>query len=132
MGIAILATSGCQTQGAWVGEWVGTRPLLTQQREDPTAQTLARVRLTINADGTFKLVEAGFDKEGEVVFRDKTATLTIQRMLGRPIEQLGPDIQGQGGTRTLRLEPERKMTFIRGEGFPDIVLQRREDVKDEE
>ncbi len=93
----------------------GADPLITD--------SLAKVKLSIKTDGSFRLVESTFDKEGIGSLGAKTGTLHIDRIMERPVGSLGPEGAKMAGDRQVVLNPDGTMNLtVLGGGT--VVLQR--------
>lgn len=101
VGLCAWAMAGCSSAGPdWVGTWEGrNNEIVRADRSDVIADTLRLARLTIKADGTFVLEQAGMPRSGNISFGKDRCLLTVQKVLDRRIESLGP-----GGPQTIRLE----------------------------
>lgn len=96
---AAIGALGCADSRPFLGDWVGRRSVPRIQGQDPyLRETLATVTLSVRKDGTFTLREEGFEKNGQWSAGRDGLTLTIRRILDRP---LSPD-DPMGGARTLR------------------------------
>lgn len=88
--LALFAGSGCGARHDWVGNWQGDRPPLEGRGEDdPIANTFRRVEVNVKSDGTFERVEGGIPSTGTIAFSGDEATLHVERVLDRPVEDIG-------------------------------------------
>lgn len=123
-GLALLVLAGCGDRADWVGEWRGSRDIPAVPGEDPNVATTMRlVKLKITKEGQFELSEEGFGKSGPALLGADTATLTIDTMLGRRIQSLGPDAARLGGERKLRFQTDGTILFLR-DNFEPVTLNR--------
>ena len=121
---AALVLVGCGPSVDWTGEWRGHREVPAPPGTDPSvAESLALVKLTVTPDGRFKLNEEGFTKEGNVIRSGQSATLKIDRVLGRAIGNLGPEAEAMGGERKLTAKTTGIIAFERP-GSETIELKR--------
>jgi hypothetical protein len=127
--LALGLLSGCQSSSKkWYGTWVGEL-----DRADPSMpdndvkRTVNSIRIEIKPDGTFTMLESGFDKEGTHRLGSRQAFLTVTRMLGRPIEQLGAEAERLNQDLVLTWEPNGTVSFTDPRGFDGgtVVLRRR-------
>lgn len=119
-----MVLASCGPSYDWAGEWKGRRAVDQPPGTDPSvAESLAVVSLSIDEKGRFKLNEEGFIKEGNVLTGGNKATLRIDRVLGRPIGNLGPEAVNLGGDRTVTAVDPETVTFERP-GSDPIRLKR--------
>lgn len=96
---AAIGALGCTDSRPFLGDWVGRRDVPVDQGQDQyMRETLATVKLSVRKDGTFTLREEGFEKNGQWSSGRDGLTLTIRRILDRPLSSDDP----MGGERTLR------------------------------
>jgi hypothetical protein len=98
MTVAVLALGlafGCANHSAkWYGRWEGDlKRAAASAPDDPTKRTIDLLRLDIKPDGTFEVLESGFDKSGTHKLGSEQAFLTVKTILGRPVDEIG------GGTK---------------------------------
>ncbi|MCW5935928.1 MAG: hypothetical protein KIT11_01290 [Fimbriimonadaceae bacterium] len=118
-----LGQYGCADRQNWSGEWVGRYELPKGHENDPVEASLAKVTLTIKPDGSFTLIEAGFDKTGRVLSSGKSATLVVERVMGRVPERMGSEAAGMGGERKLEMNEDGTLKFWR-KGVEPVELRR--------
>lgn len=77
---------GCGAAGLPAGTYVGKREYTAKQGEDiALLGTMARVKLTIRANGTFLLVDGGVPMEGHVRTSGDQTILGVETLIGRPL-----------------------------------------------
>jgi len=122
--LVALVLSGCANRGDWAGEWRGTRPIVDSPGTDPLiSKSLASVTLIIKKDGHFDLTEETFGKSGSSTLGSDTGTLVIDTILGRRPANLGPNGQKMAGERTIKLQKDGTMLYLRPDSEP-VVLKR--------
>jgi hypothetical protein len=127
LALALGSQAGCAARPHWAGEWHGERALPLEEGMDPAIHaTLVRVRLTLRPDGTFRLIEHGFWKDGDASFGVRAASLTVREFAGRPVAYLGADAQEVNQPIDLRWLGDGAIEFRghRGSGAPPVVLRR--------
>ena len=88
--VIAVAMSGCSPSYNWVGDWSGKRDTSAYEGVTPgVAHTLATIKLTINPNGTFTILEGGIPKEGDYVSSGGKLILKPTRIMDRPVEALG-------------------------------------------
>ncbi|MBL8068005.1 MAG: hypothetical protein JNM28_06125 [Armatimonadetes bacterium] len=115
----------------WVGEWKGEDKTLVSDAEaakDPViAGTLRMVKLSFKQDRTFALFVAGMPYEGRYSVQGADATLTITKILGKPIENEPAEIRDAQTpvTATMQSAGTIRLTGYRF-GSESILLQKQE------
>lgn len=109
--LALFSLSGCARDSSfWAGTWRGERKGLTlPEKEDPVAQGLREVVITISSEGTFKKIETSIPSRGRARFGPDKAYLVETHRLDRPIEE-DPNISRQ--SRELILEKVDEDTLL--------------------
>jgi hypothetical protein len=132
LSLLLLSLTACQNPArAWIGTWEGKdEELVTPQMkaQNPViAETLTLVRLTIKADRTFELIRGGIPSEGHVSLGSNQATLTITKILDRPIEQQPQAIQNANKPITLKLTEKGNIELEDPSDFVDkpTILRRK-------
>ena len=85
LGLGLLVV-GCGGGGLPVGTYVGKREFASKPGDDVSVLgTMARVKLTIRAGGTFLLTDGGVPMEGLVRTSGDQTILRVESLIGRPI-----------------------------------------------
>ena len=127
MAVVLLTVGSCADRSRVVGEWRGERPVRIEPGQDPSvAGTLATVKLTMKSDGRFVLTEQGFEKSGPALSEGQRWRLRIDRILDRPVAQLGPEAAMMAGERIVQPMEDGTLRFQRT-GYPDVALTRSRD-----
>lgn len=125
--LAGLALAGCggsrsELLGAWAGEREGLiRP---EAKNDPIAQGLKRVELTIKPDDSFELSDIGIPMAGTVRYDGSTARLKPKTRLGRPVNE-DPRIAANISEFTLELNKDGSAIFRTHENPEGVTLRRK-------
>lgn len=83
--LAVASSFGCNSYPLPIGTWKGVRKLSVTAGTDPVVQsTLARVELTIKANGRFDLFDHGLPMSGSVQTNGKALTLYVDSIMNRP------------------------------------------------
>jgi hypothetical protein len=93
----LLSLGGCASTDHWTGTWVGEKQgLVDPSKEgDAIANTINKIELTINNDGSFTLVEMGIPMDGTVGREKQRAELHVKNRFGQPITNEIPQAKGQ-------------------------------------
>lgn len=113
----------------YVGKWEGMRKLEAKPGQDQRIlNSLAMVKITVNADGTFDMFEAGLKKSGNVYFGTNQATLRVTRIMDVSVrEYLGDEAGKQHIDISLIPQKDGALKYIDPKGFDtEPIILRRE------
>jgi hypothetical protein len=88
---------------------------------------MSRVSLKVKQGGSFELNEEGMTKTGPASLGTDTATLHIERMLGRPLDALGPEVAAMPRERRLTMLKDRSIRLERPGDEPVLLKPTRGD-----
>ncbi|MBX3096686.1 MAG: hypothetical protein KF812_07475 [Fimbriimonadaceae bacterium] len=93
-----------------------------RDQSDPVVNTLRRVEVVIRGNGTFERVEGGIPSSGVVSFSGDAASLHVQRILDRPVEDVGPGAVRQNQPIQLKWLGENQIEYTDSASFyPDPI-----------
>lgn len=128
-----MAAAGCGAGSEassvdWIGTWVGQKELPNEgQVPEGIRQTLKEVRVRLDADGAFLLIDSGVPYEGRFSTTGRTAALKIEKMLNRTISARDPEYQRLSQPVELTATDRGTLLLRDTAGFsPDAVELTRE------
>ncbi len=117
----------------YVGTWEGRREGKTPQGADPLVMnTLLKIKIVINPDGTFDMFEAGLPKSGNVYFGTEQATLRVTRIMDEPIAEYLKNQEDKQIEIALKPQKDGTVLYEDPNGFDvnPVILSRQADSKE--
>lgn len=115
--LLVLACACSAPRFQWEGAWRGERPIPKEIDDPVIARTLARVEVTLHANGTFDLFEAGIPKSGVYRIVGGEALLKVKEFLNRPIAEQGSSAEAMNEEIRLKALPEGALLYSDPRGF---------------
>lgn len=122
--LLLAAACGGPPRYDWIGTWRGERNLEAPSGTSEVLRTtLARVEVTLNANGTFDLFEAGIPKDGTVRYADGKAFLKVLNFMGRPISEQGTSAEAMNEEMVLQSVDADTVSYVDPRGFDDAPIE---------
>lgn len=127
--VAVLLLAGCSGPSfQWSGHWKGRRDLKAKPGENEAVlNSIAKIDLKLDPNGTFELLEGGAPKEGDYRTEGTSAILKVKTFFGRPIEAQGEVAVKLNQEILLKAQKDGTIVFSDPAGFTEesIVLTRQ-------
>ena len=133
LALILIGSYGCQPDPTpkWVGEWQGQNEGLvsaSMRESDPVlAGQLSRVHLTLRSDRSFELIRAGLPNEGTFSLEKDSATLTVTKIMGKPVDGMSESVKKQNAPIKLNLNEDGTISMVDSTDFgrDPVILSRK-------
>ncbi len=124
--MVLIILAGCRPPSSdFVGKWEGKRKLSEVPSNPYLAASLERIELSIYANGTFFMKDAGAPKTGSAEFGIDACTMHVETFMGKSLEALGSEAKGMDQPIKLAKNKDGTLTLTDPTGFTPEPIQMR-------
>lgn len=91
--------------------------------DNDVRRTVDLIRLTILPNGTFEMLRSGINESGTHKLGKERAFLTITKILGRPVQQLGPGAEQMNKDLTAVWQSDGSLLLSDPGGFDALPVK---------